>query len=111
MAGALGAVARFALSHWVYERSRGELPVGTATVNLLGAFLLGVVVGGGDPDAVLEMAAIGFLGGFTTFSTWIVETVRLGRSPAVGWGAAALNAVVTLVAGVALAGLGHAVAS
>ena len=102
IAGSVGALARDALSGWAQERSRSDFPVGTLAVNVAGSFALGITIGAGSLDSSLTMASVGFLGGFTTFSTWMVETVRLGtRSPR-----ALFNLAVTSALGVAAAALG-----
>ncbi len=80
--GALGCVARYYVSGWLYELFGRGLPYGTFAVNILGAFLLGLVMEFGMRSALLPVSvrtglAIGFLGGFTTFSTFSYETFRL----------------------------------
>ena len=79
LCGAVGAVARFRVDSAVSARMRTEFPVGTLVVNLTGALVLGVLVGAVVPDRVLFVFGTGFLGGYTTFSTWMVETERLGE--------------------------------
>lgn len=98
VAGGLGALVR------AEATSRLGVRVGTAVVNLAGAFLLGLVVGlaGGvhtDARSVLVLGT-GALGGLTTFSTWMLEVTERpepDQVPAV---------VVTLFVGMVLAGLG-----
>jgi fluoride exporter len=109
VAGALGAVARYWMSGVVQEGTRSDFPVGTLSVNLAGAFLLGLVAGIDGLDSVPTLVAAGFLGGFTTFSTWMIETIRLGLAPLTS--RAALNIVVALLAGVALAAVGYSLTS
>ncbi len=104
-AGAVGALSRYLLSGFVQEHSNSDLPVGTLAVNLTGAFLLGLVVGVDQLQSAATLTAAGFLGGFTTFSTWMIETVRLGIPPLRT--RAILNLAVTLIAGVALAAAGY----
>lgn len=110
----LGAVARYGLAGIVQRRSDSTRPWGTALVNVGGALLLGVATGlhaAGRIDAdVLVVLGMGFLGGFTTFSTWMVESVLLGE-PGVDAGlvAGAANLVVMLVAGIAGAAAGVAI--
>jgi CrcB protein len=101
LSGALGALVRYLVSGLVQERTRSDFPIGTLTVNLTGAFVLGVVAGVGDGQTVPTMALVGFLGGFTTFSTWMVETIRLGLTPFRS--RALANLAISLLAGVALA--------
>jgi CrcB protein len=94
--GALGAVARYELGH-TWPVAAGTFPWTTLAVNLAGSLVLGVVLtvaaGGSTTAARLRaFAAVGFCGGFTTFSTWMVEVVLLGRD-----GDVALGAVYSLV--------------
>ena len=56
-----------------------DFPFGTLVVNLSGAFALGVLLGAAVPTRVGFLLGTGFLGGYTTFSTWMVETERLGE--------------------------------
>jgi len=110
----LGAVARYALAGIVQRRSGSTLPWGTAAVNVSGALLLGVATGlhatGRIDGDVIVVVGAGFLGGFTTFSTWMVESVLLGEEGVhAGLVAAAANFVVMLVAGVAGAAAGLAI--
>lgn len=112
-AGGVGAVARFALDSAVRSRVRSALPLGTIGINLSGSLALGLltgfVTGHALPDALRIVVGTGFLGGYTTFSTASVETVRLvqaGRR-----GAALVSGPLVLVAGVALATVGLLVGS
>ena len=107
LAGGLGAVARLVLDGAVRQRVHGY-PLGTVLVNLTGSLLLGLIAGLAA-GAVLSpsvqlVAGSGFLGGYTTFSTASVETVRLVRDHR--WGAALLHGLGMLVGSVALAALG-----
>lgn len=104
-AGAVGSVCRYLVADWAQRRSRSGFPIGTATVNLAGALLVGVVAGSVDLEAAPGVALVGFTGGFTTFSTWMIETVRLGAAPRLG-GRAAANLVLLAVLGVALTAAG-----
>ena len=105
-AGALGAVARAWVAASVLRRwpRRG---LGTLVVNLTGAFLLGLWAGLPHVPAVwLEVAGTGFLGAFTTFSSWMLEATaawREGRR-----GAVVAELAATLALGVAAAALGSA---
>ena len=112
--GALGALARYGVSGAVQRLWRTTFPVGTLVVNLTGALgaglLLGIAVGRDIPDLVVLGAGVGFLGGYSTFSTWMVETVLAAESGGgVGLRRAAENLAVPLIAGVALAGLGFTI--
>ncbi len=81
IAGSLGALSRFGLAGAVQRSTRLLVPVGTFVVNIVGCFGLGVVVGGFHTDAYPVVFVVGFFGGFTTFSTWAIETVRLDIAP------------------------------
>jgi CrcB protein len=105
LAGAFGAVVRYLLSGFVQQRIDTDLPVGTLAVNLSGAFLIGIVVGIDDLQSTIALIAVGFLGGFTTFSTWMIETIRLGIPPLRS--RSLFNLTTTLIAGVALAAAGY----
>ncbi|MGF2616615.1 CrcB family protein [Rossellomorea vietnamensis] len=78
--GFLGAVSRFAISSVIKRRFRQSLPLGTLTVNWAGAFLLGVLLGLEIEGRAYAFLGIGFLGAFTTYSTFMVEALTLGIS-------------------------------
>ncbi len=102
--GGAGALLRFRLDAYIQLRADGELPLGTLVVNVLGSFCLGLLTGLSVGDTVLFLAGTGLLGSFTTFSTWMLETERLGEE---GEGRLALvNVAGALVTGLAAAGLG-----
>ncbi|HET8741919.1 MAG TPA: fluoride efflux transporter CrcB [Gaiella sp.] len=104
--GGAGTLLRFRLDGVVQQRAGGSFPLGTLTVNLLGSFCLGLLVGAGVGDTLLVVLGTGFLGSFTTFSTWMFETERSAEE---GDGAlAVLNLLGPLGCGLAAAGLGWA---
>ena len=106
LAGAAGAVARFVVDGVVLTRTGGRLPWGTALINLTGAFVLGLIAGAAPSHAVALILGTGFLGAYTTFSTWMLESLLLaesGRSRA-----AAVNLAGQIVAGFLVAALGFA---
>lgn len=109
LAGAFGAPARYLLERRITARHGPGFPWGTAVVNLLGCFLLGALVGAvefrGWSDDVRVLFGIGFLGAFTTFSAFAVETDRLPARPAIGYVA------LSVLGGLAFAAAGLAVAS
>lgn len=80
LGGGLGAVLRFVATVSI-GTSRTGFPLGTTFVNVIGSFVLGVIVGfdPSDGSGIAEPLSVGFLGGFTTFSTWMVELDR-GRT-------------------------------
>lgn len=75
LGGFVGAICRFIVSKKL--NNKADFPVGTLTVNLLGAFLLGFLVGFQLPRELFAIAGTGFMGAFTTFSTFKVESVKL----------------------------------
>ena len=77
--GALGAIARFRVDSTVSARLSSDFPFGTLVVNLSGSFALGVLVGASVAHRVAFVLGTGFAGGYTTFSTWMVESERLGE--------------------------------
>jgi fluoride exporter len=103
-AGALGALARYGLEGWVSRRAPTSFPWGTFVINVSGSFLLGiafvVMTERFRPDPWLRSAVtIGFLGAYTTFSTFSLETYRLVEDGA--YGLALANALGSLAAGLA----------
>jgi CrcB protein len=105
LVGGLGAIARFALDGAVGRRLGRELPFGTLAVNVCGAFVLGVLAGAALSGDGYRIAATGFLGAFTTFSTWMFESHRLGEDGRLRAGA--LNIAVSLALGLAACWLGR----
>lgn len=88
IAGALGALSRFYLSGWVEKMLGTDFSWGTLAVNLIGCFLLGLLMTVGAEAVGMakeyrQAVTIGFLGAFTTFSTFGYETVRWLESGAV----------------------------
>lgn len=108
LCGGVGSVLRFLVDGAVGRRSSpGVLwgvPMGTLVVNLTGAFALGLLDGVVLPEHAALIVCTGFIGAYTTFSTWIFETQRLGEERQST--AAMLNLVVSLGAGLAVAALG-----
>ena len=77
--GGVGALARFTLDGAVARRVAGDFPWGTWSVNVVGALLAGAVAGAGATGSARMLLAIGALGSFTTFSTWMLESQRLAE--------------------------------
>lgn len=107
LVGGLGAIARFLVDGAVSQRLGREFPFGTLIVNLTGAFALGVLVGALVTGDALRLAGSGLVGGYTTFSTWALESHRLAEDGRAGRGA--LNFGLSLLAGVLVAWGGRAV--
>jgi CrcB protein len=107
LGSAVGGMARYAIGAWL---SRGLFPTGTLAVNVLGSFLLGLLLFHGDVQLLLDPVpratlGAGVLGGFTTMSAFAVEAVELADEghPELAAGYVALTLVLCLVA----AGLGR----
>ena len=107
LGGAFGAVSRYLLSNWAHALWEGKWPVGTLMVNMLGSFAIGVIF------VLIErqflhpdwrsVLMIGFLGAFTTFSTFSLESIALLEN---GHTAHALGYMaVSVIACVLMAGL------
>jgi CrcB protein len=108
LGGSLGSVARYGVSTLVYTIAGEGFPFGTLVVNITGSFLIGFVAELIDatlvPSAWRSMASIGFIGGYTTFSTYTFETLTLVREGEVRL--ATLNVVGNNVLGLLLAAFG-----
>jgi CrcB protein len=108
--GGTGALARVLLDARVRAATgHPELPLGTLSVNVLGSLVLGLLTGASVTGDAILLAGTGFLGAFTTFSTWMVESERLaGR----GRSALALGYIgLSLALGLAACGAGWALGS
>jgi CrcB protein len=102
--GGFGALARFHLDAIVELPVAGEFPLGTLVVNVLGAFCLGLLTGLSVTGDALLLGGTAVLGSFTTFSTVMLETERLGEE---GERRLALaNLVVSFAGGLVAASLG-----
>lgn len=81
LAGAAGALTRYLLSRLIAERAQTIFPWATLTINVSGAFLIGLLFGLTSRKAIIvqtqAVLATGFLGGYTTFSTMSWEGVQL----------------------------------
>lgn len=84
LAGGAGGASRFLVDTAVARVDRTRLPLGTVVVNVSACLLLGLLTGyalaHGDAGALPAVAGVGFLGGYSTFSTASVEAVRLLRA-------------------------------
>ena len=111
--GATGALARYWLSGWVASAFAGFFPLGTLVVNVLGSFLLGFGMQAMEAvpvsAEVRTMLTIGFLGAFTTFSTFSYETVTLLRDG--DWTRASLYTGLSFVLGLTAVLIGMGAAS
>jgi fluoride exporter len=101
--GALGTLARYALQGVIQSRAGSTFPSGTLVVNLIGCFL----IGGIGEYALLHLSfppewrigiTVGFIGGFTTFSTYCWEIVRMLQDGQ--WRNGTIYALASLIGGV-----------
>ena len=113
LGGAVGAVCRYVTSGWVQTLTGGFFPWGTMAVNVAGSLLLGFTVvwlhSMASSQELRELVAIGFLGSFTTFSTFSSEAlamVRLGE-----WWRVGAYTLGSVVLGVVAVAVGAALAS
>jgi CrcB protein len=95
--GALGAAARYLLDRAIAVRQTGPFPLGTLVINVSGSILLGLLLGLAAtqrvPDDIVTWLGTGFLGAYTTFSTFTFETLRLLEDGA--WRYAAYNLLLS----------------
>jgi fluoride exporter len=111
--GALGSVARYWVGGWAPRLFGQAFPYGTLTVNLLGSFLISLVMGvalntGAVSPNVRIFLTTGILGGFTTYSSFNYETMALLEQRL--WASGALNLALTVVGCLAAGLLGLMVA-
>lgn len=109
LGAAVGAPLRYLTDRLVQSRHDSLFPWGTVTVNLVGCLILGALTGATLPNPVLALAGTGFCGALTTYSTFSYETLRLAEQKAYFY--AAMNIVVSVVAGLGAALLAYATTS
>ena len=100
LGGALGTAGRYLLSVWLLRALGPAFPYGTLAVNVIGSFLLGLVMQAGLDTTLISPTAravlgTGVMGGFTTYSTFNYETMEYLREGA--FGLAGLNVAATLL--------------
>ena len=83
--GALGAMARYAVSIWVFNYSSDKFPYATLSVNVLGSFIMGllfviIIERAALPAEMRSLLMVGFLGAFTTFSTFSLDALSLWQN-------------------------------
>jgi len=105
--GGIGSIARFLLDNAISSRSRSSFPFGTLAVNASGTLLLGLLTGLALSGDALTLAGSATIGSYTTFSTWMLETQRLGEDGQ--FVSAILNVLVSVIVGLGAALLGRAI--
>jgi fluoride exporter len=113
LGGAVGTAARYLLSVWLLRALGPAFPYGTLAVNLIGSFLLGMIVQVGLDSTLLSpttrlVLGTGVMGGFTTYSTFNYETLQYLQGGA--WAMAGLNVAATLLGCLVAGALGVAAA-
>jgi CrcB protein len=110
--GALGAMARFAVSGYVARRYGDTFPLGTILVNVTGCLLIGLIAASTNVEGRLMMGPlwrqfmmVGILGGYTTFSSFSLQTLNLAREGE--WLYSALNAILSLILCLLAVWIGH----
>ena len=101
LGGFAGAIARYLVDGLVSDRTGGGFPWGTLVVNATGSFLLGLLFAITAERAILPAEVrgpllIGFIGAYTTFSTWMLESWRLIEGGAYGPALANLSGSVVI---------------
>ncbi|WP_309073157.1 fluoride efflux transporter CrcB [Paenarthrobacter sp.] len=108
LAGGVGAAARFVVDGLLRQRLKTALPWGTILINVSGSLVLGLLAGlllrGQASESLFLIVGTGFLGGYTTFSTASLETIRLIQSGRTGL--ALINGVGSMAASVLAAAAG-----
>jgi fluoride exporter len=107
--GALGAVARYGVALFVATFWRRDFPLATFLINISGSFVLGFFSTFAAEKMPIDplwrlLVTTGFIGAYTTFSTFEYETQRLTETGAVWWGA--MNVIASVLAGFAAVQLG-----
>jgi CrcB protein len=102
--GGFGAIARFVIDRAVTKRKSSSFPLGTFVINISGAWLLGFLGGLALRPDIALLAGTAFVGAYTTFSTWMLETQRLGEERQVS--SALANIALSVLLGLGAATLG-----
>lgn len=103
--GSLGTLARYGLSTYIARQVGPAFPWGTLVINLTGCFLIGLAFALGFERNILGPSArlafmTGFLGAYTTFSTYCLESITFARAGTIG--IAVVNIAVSTLGGLAL---------
>lgn len=100
--GACGSIARYQLGKIISEKSKARFPWGTFIINITGALLLGIVSSVGTSAGLSHLLADGFLGAYTTFSTFMYEGFNLFQ------GREKLNAFIYILGSLIIGVIGYA---
>ena len=109
LGSAVGGTLRYLLTAWTLRIFGGGFPYGTLAINLVGSLLIGLFLGLGNLSPTIRVGlTVGLLGGFTTFSAFSFETLRLLQDGS--WGAALLYVAASVLGGVGACFLGWTLA-
>lgn len=115
LGGALGTGARFGLSGFIAERAGESFPLDTLIVNITGSFVIGFFAAFADPEGAFfvsprlrQFFMIGFCGGYTTFSSFSLQTLEFARDG--DWLKAFLNTVLSVACCLGAVWLGRVLA-
>ena len=103
--GAAGSLVRYSLGKFISEKSKHSFPIGTFIINIIGALLLGIVSTIGVSNNVTLLLGDGFLGAYTTFSTFMYEGFNLFKEKE------KLNAFIYILCTLILGTVGYAIGS
>lgn len=100
--GFFGAIARYLVGGWISTRYRGDFPLATFAINVSGSFVLGLFMAFATGRFLVDprwrlLIAIGFVGAYTTFSTFEYETERLATAG--GFAIAGANILLSVAVG------------
>ncbi len=111
--GFLGAISRYGVALWIGQRWGRSFPLGTFAINVSGSFLIGLLMSLFTERFMVNpqwrlMLVVGFLGAYTTFSTFEYETGTLMKDGE--WLIAGLNVILSVFVGFAALKLGETIA-
>jgi CrcB protein len=111
--GFVGAVARYFIALWIGQRWGRTFPLGTFVVNISGCFLIGLIMSWFAEKFMVSpqvrlFLVVGFLGAYTTFSTFEYETGNLVKDGE--WSIALANVLLSVIAGFVALKLGELIA-
>ncbi len=101
--GAFGSLARYQLGKMIAQKSKSSFPINTFIINIAGAILLGIITGVETGNDLYLLLADGFLGAFTTFSTFMYEGFNLFKDNE------KKNAIVYIVSSLILGIIGYTI--
>jgi CrcB protein len=110
LGGFLGAISRYEIAGILQRNFTPDFyPIGTLTVNVIGSFILGLIVTFFQFNTINQQQLLffgtGFCGAFTTFSTFAVETVKLYDSEGIGWSVSNIGITVASTLGAVIVGI------